>query len=283
MEPGSASLPLPPAPAGAAIARGGWLEVVVTSVEDAREAAAGGANRLEVAAQMEADGLTPPLALVGQIRDAVATPLRVMLRDNASFAPRHEREIERMASVAEGLARIGVEGLVLGFLQDGRVDVGLLCRLLAAAPYLAATFHRAFDAVAHPAAALAALKSCEQVDQVLTAGGAGSGEAAGPPVPLAAAAAGAGAAADRQPAPGRFPAAADWAERLENWRRWRVLARPEMTLTAAGGLDPAAIRSIRQATEVRQFHVGRAARAAPDWAAPVRAERVRALAEAARD
>lgn len=276
MDPGTPS-PLPPPPlAGAEMARGSSLEVVVTSVEDARAAAAGGANRLEVASQMEADGLTPPLALVGQIRDAVAIPVRVMLRDNASFTPRHEREIERMAAVAEGLARIGVEGLVLGFLQDGRVDVGLLCRLLAAAPYLAATFHRAFDAVAHPVAALAALKSCEQIDQVLTAGGAGRGESA-PQAAPAEAAAGAGA----QPQPGRFPAAADWAERLENWRRWRVLARPEMSLTAAGGLDPAAIRRIRQATELRQFHVGRAARAAPDWGAPVLPGHVRALAEAA--
>lgn len=228
------------------MARGNWLEIVVTSVEDAQAAAEGGANRLEVASRMEAGGLTPPLALVGQIRDAVAVPLRVVLRDNASFAPRHEQEIERMASVAEALARLGVEGLVLGFLQDGRVDLALLCRLLAVAPYLAATFHRAFDAAAHPAAALAALKSCEQVDQVLTAGGGGT-----------------------------------WAERLENWRRWRVLARPEMRLIAAGGLDPNAIHEIRIATELRQFHVGRAARATPDWAAPVTAERVRELAKAA--
>jgi copper homeostasis protein len=230
-----------PAPA----ARGMALEVVVTSVADAAAAAEGGATRLEVAVQMDADGLTPPLALVQQIQDAVQLPLRVMLRDSPHLTPRHAQEVEHMAATAEALARLGVDGLVLGFLRDGRIDVGLLCRLLAVAPLLAATFHRAFDATAHPMEALAALKTCEQVDYVLTAGGAES-----------------------------------WPERLENWRRWRVLARPEMKVIAAGGLDDAALRQLRQDTELRHFHVGRSARASGDWSQPVSADRVRALCAA---
>ncbi|MGH9526488.1 MAG: copper homeostasis protein CutC [Terriglobales bacterium] len=247
MDAGSEATPIPDTATETPAMRGATLEIVVTSVEDARAAAAGGATRLEVASQMEVDGLTPSLALVGQIRDAVAMPLRVMLRGNPSYAPRHEQETERMAAAAEALARMGAEGLVLGFVREGRVDIGLMCRLLAAAPYLAATFHRAFDAVSHPEEALAALKSCEQVDRVLTSGGGGS-----------------------------------WEERLNNWRRWRILARPEMNVIAAGGLDAEAIRRLRAAAELRQFHVGRAARATPDWSAPVTEERVRALAEAAR-
>ncbi len=225
--------------------RGMALEVVVTSVADAAAAAEGGAARLEVAVQMDADGLTPPLALVQQIQDAVQLPRRVMLRDSPHFTPRHAQEVEHMAATAEALARLGVDGLVLGFLRDGRVDVGLLCRLLAVAPLLAATFHRAFDAAAHPMEALAALKTCEQVDYVLTAGGAES-----------------------------------WPERLENWRRWRVLARPEMKVIAAGGLDDSALRQLRQDTELRHFHVGRSARAGADWSQPVSADRVRALCAA---
>ncbi|MGH9534787.1 MAG: copper homeostasis protein CutC [Terriglobales bacterium] len=241
----AAAAPPGASPGPAFAGRGVTLEVVVTSLVDARAAAAGGATRLEVAVQLSDDGLTPPLALVRQIRDEISLPLRVMLRQSPSWAPRHAQEIEQLAATAEALARLGVDGLVLGFLREGRVDVGLLCRLLGSAPLLAATFHRAFDAVTYPAEALTALKTCEQVDLVLTAGGGG-----------------------------------EWAARLENWRRWPILARPEMTIVAAGGLDVAAIAELRARTELRQFHVGRAARPA-GWDSPVSVERVRELRAAA--
>src|SRR5438105_1821049 len=55
------------------------LEVIVQSVEDARAAARGGADRLEVVRAIRDGGLTPPVALVRAIAAAVALPLRVMI------------------------------------------------------------------------------------------------------------------------------------------------------------------------------------------------------------
>ena len=62
------------------------LEVIVESVADAREAARGGADRLEVVRALELGGLTPPLTLVREIAEAVSLPLRVMVRGNAGYA-----------------------------------------------------------------------------------------------------------------------------------------------------------------------------------------------------
>ena len=55
------------------------------TVADAREAARGGADRLEVVRDLESGGLTPPLALVAAIAAETALPLRVMVRENAGF------------------------------------------------------------------------------------------------------------------------------------------------------------------------------------------------------
>ena len=62
------------------------LEVIVQTLADAREAARGGADRLEVVRALEDGGLTPPLALVQEIAAEVSLPLRVMVRENAGYS-----------------------------------------------------------------------------------------------------------------------------------------------------------------------------------------------------
>lgn len=228
----------------AKLPRGPLLEVVVSSVADAVAAEEGGAGRVEVVSEIEQGGLTPSLSLVRAIHAVVHIPMRVMVRDSPSFVARDEEEIRHMYACAQELARIGVGGLVLGFLQGGKVDIALTSRLLNAAPLLNATFHRAFDEAAHPLEALAALRTCEQVDRVLTDGGPG-----------------------------------DWLERARRLEAWRGRARPEITIMVGGGLDAAALRLLRAHTELREFHVGRAARAKPDWQAPVDSARVHDLVQ----
>ena len=55
------------------------------SVADARAAAQGGANRLEVVRAIRDGGLTPALSLVEAIAAETALPLRVMVRENPGF------------------------------------------------------------------------------------------------------------------------------------------------------------------------------------------------------
>jgi copper homeostasis protein len=65
----------------------------------------------------------------------------------------------------------GADGVVIGMLTPARrVDVSRMRELMAEAGPLSITFHRAFDDVADPLAALEDLMELEGVDRVLTSG-----------------------------------------------------------------------------------------------------------------
>ncbi len=146
------------------------LEVIACSVEDARAAERGGAGRLEIVRSLEAGGLTPPLSLVREIVAAVSIPVRVMLRENAGYAASGEPEIEDLCRAAGEFAALGVDGLVLGFLQNRTLNLLLMERILRHAPGVKATFHRAFEELSDPASAITALKTLPQFDRILTSG-----------------------------------------------------------------------------------------------------------------
>ena len=144
------------------------FEVIATSAQDAVAAAAGGADRLELAGDMAADGLTPSVEEFARIRAAVHIPLRVMLRDRDGFEP---RDLEGLCATAEQLRAEGAEEFVLGFLTpDGAVDLDAVRTVLGAIPGCRWTFHRALDSAADRAAVRAAIDGLPGLDTVLTAG-----------------------------------------------------------------------------------------------------------------
>jgi copper homeostasis protein len=144
--------------------------VIVTSVEDAVEAARGGAHRLEVVRDLDRGGLTPPIDLVRRIQRDVDLPLRVMVRESDGFACRSDGERRRLADAATALDGLGVDGLVVGWTRDDEIDEDTLACVLDAAPSSRATFHHAFDALPDPEAALRALARHPRIDRVLTRG-----------------------------------------------------------------------------------------------------------------
>ncbi|GAA1940734.1 copper homeostasis protein CutC [Amycolatopsis minnesotensis] len=151
------------------------LEVIALGPRDAEHAEAGGADRLELVTDMASDGLTPPDSVVEAVLAATDLPVRVMLRDGASFRP---RDLATLTDTAKRLADAGAREFVFGFLtEDGAIDVGA-CRALAdELAGLKWTFHRAVDHARDVLAAHAALVDLG-CDTVLTAGHA-SGVAAG--------------------------------------------------------------------------------------------------------
>lgn len=147
------------------------LEVIALTVDDARAAAAGGADRLEVVAHMDADGLTPNAEIVGAMRAAVDIPLRVMLRPRDAFAIDAD-ELDRLCDRAIELAEAGAEAFVFGYLAaDDELDVPALTQLAEACgrPW---TLHRAFDRVADPRGAYHLAAQLPGLDHILTAGSA---------------------------------------------------------------------------------------------------------------
>ena len=148
------------------------LEVIVQTLADALEAARGGADRLEVVRALEDGGLTPPLALVQEIAAQVTLPLRVMVRENAGYTTGDgERPALRRAAAAFADAR--VDGIVIGFADAGELELDYVADVLTAAPEINVTFHRAFDQLRDPLAAIDAISRVPRVDRILTSGGAG--------------------------------------------------------------------------------------------------------------
>ncbi len=216
------------------------LEVIACSVADAIEAERGGADRLEVISHFAAGGLTPPLELVREVRAAVSLPLRVMLRESSGYEVNDEAEIERLCALARELNATGVEGIVLGFLRAGEIDVAVTSRLLACAPDLKATFHHAFDETNDRLRAIVELRKFKQVNRVLASGG-----------------------------------GKDLSRQIENLAAYEKAVGPEIKVLAGGGLDAVKIKAIRVATNIREFHLGRAARTPASIDGAVSAGRVR--------
>jgi copper homeostasis protein len=222
------------------------LEVIVQTLPDALAAAAGGADRLEVVRDICAGGLTPSAQLVRRIQDATALPLRVMIREREGFLL-ESRDGDALREAVAEFASAQVDGLVIGFLQDGEPDTAALASVLAPGSSLSATFHRAFDAANHPLSAIDRLLAVPQVDRILTS--AGEGDAA--------------------------------FVRCERLHSYSQRAGDRITIIAGGGIDEHVLGVIAKTGCVREVHVGRAARDGNDPSAPVSATRVQRLRELA--
>lgn len=215
------------------------LEVIVTSLEDAREAAAGGADRLEIVRDLEVGGLTPSVDLVTEIVARVATPARVMLRETANFVVSGEAEMDRLCRTIEALARLPIDGVVLGFLSDGRVDLRTIGKILSAAPAVRATFHRAFEETERPFEDLAELETLKQIDRILTSGGPG-----------------------------------EWAEKAARLDAFQKACGAGITILAGGGLTLEGACYLQANTSIREFHVGAAVRVPATLSGAVSASQV---------
>lgn len=147
------------------------VEACVTSARSAQAAQAAGVGRIELCARITRDGLTPAARTVAATRAATNLPIRIMLRP-------HDRgyvyDVRARRALLDGVALArahGVEGVVVGCLTPGHVvDADLLSDVIACARPLKVTFHRAFDLVRDPAAALDSLIRLG-VDDALTSGG----------------------------------------------------------------------------------------------------------------
>jgi copper homeostasis protein len=219
------------------------LEVIVLTIEDAKAAAAGGADRLEVVRNIETGGLTPPLSLVRAIAEETGLPLRVMLRENGGYGT-DAAEIAAMRRAAGEFAAARVDGLVTGFARDGEPLLEPTAQVLEAASGIRATFHRAFDQLRDQPSAIDRLATLSQIDRILTDGGPGTPEA-----------------------------------RSRRLASLAARAAGRLTIIAGGGVDADAIACFARTGAVREVHVGRAARVAGRQDAPVSVESVRRLRE----
>ena len=146
------------------------IEAAVETLDDALTAIAGGADRLELCADLDAGGTTPAQTLVADVLARVHVPVLVMIRPRAGGFVYSRAERDRMRDDIAIAIDLGAAGVVLGALDStGGVDVPTTRELIGAARGSAVTFHRAIDETPDVLAAIDALASLG-VARVLSSG-----------------------------------------------------------------------------------------------------------------
>ena len=158
------------------------LEVCVDSTASALAAKRGGADRLELCADLIIGGTTPSPALLRQVKAETGLPVRALLRPRFGDFCYDRYELAQMAECAAELVAAGADGIVTGVLTPaGALDTDALRPIYAAARQAAekahravdCTLHRAFDVCCDPFAALEAAKQLG-LTTILTSGQAAS-------------------------------------------------------------------------------------------------------------
>ena len=221
----------------------GLLEVIALDARDARAAADGGADRIELVSGMEFAGFCPALETVEQVRAAVDLPVRVMLRLREDFSIGGAQGTAEIAACARRLREAGAEELVLGWLDArGAVDLPAVERVLEACDGLPFTFHKAIDQAADRDAVYAAIRPLPGLDTVLTSGG-------------------------------PFPAGQGAEVLAAEAAREAALGDKGLQILVGGGLKLADVPVLR-AAGLRNFHVGSSVRGGTDWGGHVDADLV---------
>ncbi|HHH50479.1 MAG TPA: copper homeostasis protein CutC [Saprospiraceae bacterium] len=145
-------------------------EVCANSLRSAIIAQQCGAQRIELCQNLMVGGTTPSAATIQLCRDKLDIDIFVLLRPRAGDFVYSELEMEIILKNIAFCKKIGVDGIVIGVLQnDGSIDTEKTKAFVAAAGDMNITFHRAFDYVPNPLESLEQLIQLK-VNRILTSG-----------------------------------------------------------------------------------------------------------------
>ncbi len=197
------------------------LEICLDSVESCIAAERGGAQRVELCADLAEDGITPSAGMIAAARSTTSIGIHVMIRPRAGDFCYSDAEYEVMKRDVTFARELGADGVVFGILaRDGVVDEPRTRELVALASPMIVTFHRAFDATTDPLRSLEVLIA-SGIRRVLTSG--------------------------------QAPSAARGIEVL---RQLILQASGRIEIMAGVGITAGNAREIREKTGVRDIHVG---------------------------
>ncbi len=150
------------------------FEACVDSVESALAAQEGGADRVELCADLLEGGVTPSAGIIQLTRRYLHIPIHVLIRPRGGDFCYSESEFEVIQRDIETAKQLGANAAVFGILNaDGSVDKEHTAMLVALARPLSVTFHRAFDRTREPFQALETLIDLG-IERLLTSGQAAS-------------------------------------------------------------------------------------------------------------
>lgn len=205
------------------------VEVIVQNQTEAVQAEKWGADRLELVSAISEGGLTPSYGTIKQVLRSVSIPVQVMIRPHSKGFWYDKNDFAIIQDDIKAVLELGGKGIVFGALREnGTIDEHWLKEVIAIAPEMDITFHRAFDEISDQKAAYTKLaRYSDHVKRILTSGGKPNGEAG-----------------------------------KENLRELVELANniKGPGILPGAGLSRHNIKSIHQAIGAKQYHFGKAVR-----------------------
>jgi copper homeostasis protein len=142
------------------------IEIATSDFETTKSAVEGGADRIELCANLAEGGTTPSYGTIIQCREAFSVQLFPIIRPRGGDFLYTEEEYSIMLKEVKLCRQLGCDGVVIGLLnRDGSIDKKRTAALVEAAYPLGVTFHRAFDRCSNPFEALEQLVEigCERI------------------------------------------------------------------------------------------------------------------------
>jgi len=131
------------------------IEIATTDFESTKNAVAGGADRIELCANLGEGGTTQSYGVIKTCREKFDVPIYPIIRVRGGDFLYTEEEFECMLADAVNCKELDCDGVVAGFLRaNGEIDTERTARIVEAVYPLGVTFHRAFDRCRDPRAAL---------------------------------------------------------------------------------------------------------------------------------
>lgn len=151
--------------------RGFIKEACVEGLEQAILAEQNGADRIELCARLDLDGITPDYETIQAVVHRLSIPVRVMVRPREGNFHYSEGEINQMLETIAYCLSVGVEGVVFGVLDENDlVDIARVQKLITAAKPLKTVFHRAIEATPDIMRSVTSLRNDTTIDAILVSG-----------------------------------------------------------------------------------------------------------------
>lgn len=212
------------------------LEIIATTLTDAKVAEMYGADRLELSPSMLELGITPSYGLIEKVAEEVTIPFHVIVRPHSHSFIYNEDDVKVMRRDIEIIKLLGASGIVIGPLKEDRtIDEEVLKQLLEVAEDLDVTFHKAFDHVRNQEEALSCLMKYPQIRRIATSGG-------------------------NQPAPKSIS---------QIKKLIKLTEASSIDIMIAGGLRPENFEAFYQETRPKEVHFGSGVRVEESYMKPI--------------
>jgi copper homeostasis protein len=146
------------------------FEVCANSLQSALAAEQGGADRIELCAQLDAGGITPSAATIKLAVQHLSIQVFVLIRPRSGDFVYDDHDFQLMKEDILIAKDLGASGVVAGMLNpNGEIDIERTTELVKLSRPMQFTFHRAFDRTRDAFIALEDVIKCG-ANHILTSG-----------------------------------------------------------------------------------------------------------------